>query len=122
MYKIAAKMTFAAAHSLRGYEGACEKIHGHNWQVKAILGTNQLNKIGIAYDFKQLKQNLKEIIDKLDHEMLNEIPPFDNELNPTSENLAKYIFYSLRRNVPEYLQVVSVEVSESEKYSAIYEE
>ena len=58
MYKISATAIFAAAHSLRGYEGACENLHGHNWVVKATLGTNELDDIGIAYDFKYLKKNL----------------------------------------------------------------
>ena len=121
MYKISATITFSSAHSLRGYEGACENLHGHNWVVKATLGTDKLDDIGIAYDFKLLKNNLNEIIDKFDHQFLNEVPPFD-KINATSENLAKYIFDSLAKKVPEFIKVVSVEVGESEKYAAIYEE
>jgi len=121
MYKVSATLTFAAAHSLRGYEGACENLHGHNWVVTATLGTDKLDDVGIAYDFKDLKQNLNEIINKFDHQFLNEIEPFD-KLNPTSENLAKYIFDSLAEKLPEHIWVVSIEVGESEKYSASYEE
>ena len=121
MYKISATTNFAAAHRLRGYEGACENLHGHNWIVKATLGTNELDDIGIAYDFKYLKKNLNEIINQFDHQFLNEIPPFD-KINPTSENMAKLIFDSLKEKLPKHIKVVSVEVSESEKYKAIYEE
>lgn len=122
MYKISATTKFAAAHSLRGYEGACEKLHGHNWSVKAILGTDELDEVGIAYDFKLLKKDLNEIVDLYDHEFLNEIPPFDKQLNPTSENLAKYIFEQLAKKLPDHIRVISIEVGESDKYKAIYEE
>ena len=121
MYKISATATFASAHSLRGYEGACENLHGHNWVVRATLGTYELDKIGIAYDFKLLKKNLHEIIDRFDHQYLNEMPPFD-KINATSENMAKFIFDSLSKKLPKLVKVISVEVGESEKYTAIYEE
>lgn len=120
MYKISATITFSSAHSLRGYEGACENLHGHNWVVKATLGAEKLDNIGIAYDFKLLKNDLKKIIDKFDHRFLNEVPPFD-QINATSENLAKYIFDTLAKEVPVSIKVVSVEVGESEKYTASYE-
>ena len=121
MYKVSATLTFAAAHSLRGYEGACENLHGHNWVVTATLGTDTLDDVGIAYDFKNLKKDLKKIIDKFDHQFLNNIKPFD-KINATSENMAKYIFESLAKKLPDRVWVVSVEVGESEKYKAIYEE
>ena len=121
MFKISATATFAAAHRLWGYEGACENLHGHNWTVKATVGTAELNKIGLAYDFRSLKENLKEIIDCYDHRFLNEIPPFD-KINATSENLAKFIYEALAQKLPKPIKPVSVEVGESEKYTAIYEE
>ena len=121
MYKVSATLTFAAAHSLRGYEGACENLHGHNWVVTATLRTEILDDVGIAYDFKNLKKDLKKIIDTFDHQFLNNIKPFD-KINATSENMARYIFESLAKKLPDHVKVVSVEVGESEKYKAIYEE
>lgn len=121
MYKISVTTKFAAAHRLREYEGACENLHGHNWLVKAQVATSQLDDIGIAYDFKKLKVQLHEIIDRLDHQYLNDVPPFD-AMNPTSENVAKYIFQSLATKLPDNLKVVSIEVGESDHYTAIYEE
>jgi len=121
MFKVSATLTFAAAHSLRGYEGACENLHGHNWVVKATLGTDVLDDVGIAYDFKNLKKDLNEIIDRFDHQFLNEIKPFD-KINATSENLSKFIFDSMAAKLPDHIRVLSVEVGESEKYKAIYEE
>ncbi|MDW7679177.1 MAG: 6-carboxytetrahydropterin synthase QueD [bacterium] len=121
MYKISATVSFAAAHNLRGYEGACEQLHGHNWLVKATLATEKLDTVGIAYDFKKLKQKLNDIIDRFDHQFLNQIPPFDQQLNPTSENLAHYIFIELAKKLPPHIQVFSIEVGESHKYTATYQ-
>ncbi len=121
MYKVSATLTFAAAHSLRGYEGACENLHGHNWVVTVTLGTEVLDDVGIAYDFKNMKIDLNEIIDRFDHQFLNEVEPFD-KINATSENLAKYIFDTMGEKLPKHVRVVSVEVGESDKYKAIYEE
>lgn len=121
MYKVSVTTKFAAAHRLREYEGACENLHGHNWLVKAQVSTQELDRIGIAYDFKKLKHDLNEIINQLDHQYLNEIPPFD-EMNPTSENVAKFIYQSLAAKLPTNLKVVSIEVGESDRYTATYEE
>jgi len=121
VYKISIKTKFAAAHRLREYEGACENLHGHNWIVQAQVGVEKLNNIGIAYDFKLLKADVNDIVDRLDHQFLNEIEPFD-KINPTSENVAKFIFDSLQSKLPSHLKVMSVSVGESENYTSIYEE
>ncbi|MBE8190257.1 MAG: 6-carboxytetrahydropterin synthase QueD [Candidatus Thioglobus sp.] len=82
---------FAAAHSLRNYPGDCARLHGHNWQVEALVGAEKLDENGIAIDFRQIKTHTKTVIKRLDHQYLNEISPFD-KLNPTAENLAKYLY------------------------------
>lgn len=120
MFKISVTIKFSAAHKLRGYEGPCENLHGHNWVIKATIGTDKLNEIGIAYDFKKLKSHLNEIVGRLDHQFLNEVKPFD-ELNPTSENLSKFIFESLSDKLPSNIRVIAVEVGESEHYMSSYE-
>jgi 6-pyruvoyltetrahydropterin/6-carboxytetrahydropterin synthase len=120
VFKISVTTKFAAAHRLKGYEGSCENLHGHNWSIKATVATNQLDNIGIAYDFKKLKSHLNDIIDRLDHQFINEVAPFD-QLNPTSENIAKYIFESLAKKLPTAVRVLSIEVGESEQYLAAYE-
>ena len=121
MYRIIVKTNFAAAHRLRDYPGNCERLHGHNWTVKAEIGARELDSLGIAYDFRSLKKNLQDIIDPFDHRLLNDVPPFD-QLNPTSENLAKYIFHSLQQVLPPKIRVLAVEVGESEKCSVVYTE
>lgn len=82
---------FAAAHYLRNYSGDCSRLHGHNWQIEVLVEAEELNEIGIAIDFREIKQQTKVVISRLDHQHLNEIKPF-NQLNPTAENLAKYCF------------------------------
>lgn len=121
MYRIFVKSNFSSAHKLAGYEGNCERIHGHNWSVQAEIMTNMLDAAGIGYDFRKFKKQLNAILEPLDHRLLNEIPPFDR-INPSSENLAKYIFDSLKQKLPSDIIVKSIEVKESENCAVIYSE
>jgi 6-pyruvoyltetrahydropterin/6-carboxytetrahydropterin synthase len=91
MYELKVSSMFSSAHNLRGYNGKCENIHGHNWQIEVLVYSELLNGIGIAVDFKILKNHLKLIMEKLDHKYINELPYFEN-INPSAENIAKYIF------------------------------
>lgn len=101
---------FSAAHNLRNYKGKCERLHGHNWKVEVEVQGKKLGKSGMLLDFHDLKKELENILGALDHGYLNDIPPFD-KLNPTSENLAKYIYQSLshhRSSLNCYLSKVTV--------------
>ena len=51
-------------------------MHGHNWTVEAKVEGENINKIGMVIDFKDIKNILSEIISKLDHRYLNDIEPF----------------------------------------------
>ena len=82
---------FASAHSLRDYPGDCSRLHGHNWQVEVMVSSQVLDDTGIAIDFREIKRQAKVVVKRLDHQYLNEIKPFD-VLNPTAENIAKYLF------------------------------
>lgn len=95
MYRVRVVKDFSSAHNLRGYEGNCEKLHGHNWVVEAYLAGEELDKTGMLVDFKVLKKELNKILDKLDHTYLNEVKPFD-VINPTSENISKFIYDELK--------------------------
>lgn len=122
MYYIYKEVTFAAAHRLREYNGKCENLHGHNWRIRAYLKASELNKLGMVEDFSVLKAALNEIVDKLDHQFLNDLSPFDT-IQPSAENIAKYIFDRLKEkfNGPRVF-VHKVMVWESEASCAIYEE
>jgi len=97
-YEIYAQTHFSAAHHLRGYPGNCKKPHGHNWTVDVYVECDELNEIGIGIDFRDVKAAVKGILEELDHTDLNILPQFQNE-NPSSENVAKYLYQELRRSL-----------------------
>lgn len=116
MYEIIVNSEFSAAHRLRGYEGKCEKLHGHNWQVEVTASKKNLDKLGMVMDFKVLKTILNEILKPLDHAYLNDVPYF-KKANPTSENISEFIYYNLKRaKVP----VRIVKVWETDSSSAVF--
>jgi len=116
MYELMIEDTFSAAHALRGYDGPCENLHGHTWKVQVFLKGDKLNKIGILVDFKDVKAKLDKVIDKYDHQNLNDLAEF-KEQNPSCEILAKLIFEKLKKNIEELTKVT---VWESEKTAASY--
>ncbi len=95
MFEIRVKEEFEAAHRVAGYQGKCDRLHGHSWTVEAVVRGSVLDDLGMLVDFKAVKGALKEILDELDHRYLNEIEPFASGINPTAEHLAKHIFERL---------------------------
>jgi len=118
MFEISVEQHFDAAHFLRGYGGKCEAMHGHRFQVVVRVKSPELNDIGIAYDFVELKQHLAEIISRFDHTCLNEVPPFD-KLNPSSENMAATIYEELKPKLTG-VSIAAVEVWESPETRVSY--
>ena len=94
MFEVAVEKTFAAGHSLRNYKGKCENVHGHNYRVRVTIEGAYLASNGLLVDFVEVKKQLLEIIDRLDHQFINDIEPF-TVLNPSAENLAKYFYDEL---------------------------
>lgn len=122
MYELTIETSFASAHQLRGYKGKCENVHGHNWRVQLSVVAAKLNEIDLAIDFHDLKRMANEIVQQLDHKMLNEIFPF-TEINPSSENIAKWLFEAMSKKLPdENVRMSSVTVWESDTASATYYE
>ena len=118
MYSIKVESSFSSAHNLRGYHGKCEALHGHNWKIEVEACQDKLDKTGMVMDFKHLKSKLNKVLKKLDHSYLNHIPYF-KKVNPTSENISRYIYDSLRSGVPG---LVSVRVWENDSSCATYYE
>lgn len=116
MYTVEVFSSFSSAHKLRGYKGKCENIHGHNWKVGVNVSSNGLSEIGIVVDFKEMKKLLKEVLQELDHKDLNDIEYF-KKVNPTSENLAKYVYDELKK---KGLAVASISVWEADDSKATY--
>ena len=118
MYELSIRGDFASAHSLRGYEGKCKNLHGHTWRVELTIESDRLDKIGMVADFAVLKKQLKGFLEDLDHVHLNELPYF-REANPTTENLAKYIFEEFPKRYPA-VKLKKVTVWESDQAGVTY--
>lgn len=122
MFEVKVASFFSAAHSLRGYEGKCESLHGHNWQVEVIVKSKSLNSQGLVLDFKDLKGALKQILDELDHKCLNEVA-FFKKRNPSSENIAYFIYKNISGALKKKgLEIAKVNVWEQRDSSASYYE
>lgn len=105
MFEVTVEQTFAAGHALREYKGKCENVHGHNYRVQVTVEGERLNRIGLLVDFVEVKRAVRQVIERLDHQFINDLEPF-TILNPSAENMAKY-FYD---EVKSLLQLESWEV------------
>lgn len=94
MYELKIITQFAAAHRLRDFKGKCENLHGHNWKVEVFMKAHQLDSAGLVRDFGEIKAVTHELLNGLDHHFLNDLPPFQ-EINPSSEHIARYLFQEL---------------------------
>ncbi len=120
MYHISVEQHFDAAHFLRGYRGKCEALHGHRFRVVVKIKSSQLDDIGIAYDFVELKQQLGDILSRFDHTCLNGVMPFD-KINPSSENIASTIYNELKLKLAGApVSISCVEVWESPQSGVAY--
>jgi 6-pyruvoyltetrahydropterin/6-carboxytetrahydropterin synthase len=123
MFEVTVDDTFAAGHYLRNYKGKCENPHGHNYKVRVTLAGKELDKAGLLLDFKDLREVMKPTIDRLDHQMINDLEPF-TVLNPSAENLAKYFYdetnQRLERVTSGRVRVKQVTVFETDSTTATY--
>ena len=123
MFEVSVEDTFAAGHALRGYRGKCENPHGHNYKVQITLAGEDLDHIGLLYDFKDLKAAMGEVVDRLDHQYLNDIVPF-KEMNPSAENMARYFYQECSTRLQSATQgrvrVKQVKIWETDTTTATY--
>src|ERR1700721_4887297 len=98
MYEVTGQSGFSSGHYLRNYRGKCENPHGHNYRVCVTLIGAELDAAGLLLDFKLLKQVMRPVIERIDHQMLNDLEPFI-ELNPSAENLARYFYEETNRQL-----------------------
>lgn len=122
MFELFVEDQFSSAHHLRSYPGNCEKSHGHNWLIKATVGAEKLDRLGLAIDFRLLKKKLAAVLKELDHRDLNKIS-FFRKLNPSAENIAFYIYQKLKRSLKSKgPRLQSIEVRETRQAGAVYSE
>lgn len=100
MYEVTVEAGFSSGHYLRNYHGRCENPHGHNYKVRVTLIGAALDQTGLLLDFKMLKQVMRPVIDRIDHQMLNDLEPFTT-LNPSAENLAHYFWEQTNEQLAE---------------------
>ncbi|MBN2060877.1 MAG: 6-carboxytetrahydropterin synthase QueD [Deltaproteobacteria bacterium] len=122
MYELTIITHFGAAHQLRNFGGKCEALHGHNWKIEVSVKGGQLDQTGLLMDFALIKKAAGDIIDRLDHKFLNELD-FFSETNPSSENIAFYIYKSLEKELNnDHIMVSRVTAWESDSSCASYTE
>jgi 6-pyruvoyltetrahydropterin/6-carboxytetrahydropterin synthase len=122
LYELKVISSIAAAHRLRGIEGKCEELHGHNWKVEVFVTGEKLGPDGLLIDFKWIKKATEKVLQELDHKFLNELDAFEG-LNPSSENLARHIHGSVRKKLsPKNIHVSKVTVWESDTAAATYKQ
>lgn len=122
MFEVAVEQVFASAHALRNYKGRCENVHGHNWKVQVVIQGERLDGTGLLVDFIDVKNLMAGIIDRIDHQFLNEIPPFD-VVNPSAENIAEYFCQKMIEGLgdtPVPVKVTEVKIWETDIQSATY--
>jgi 6-pyruvoyltetrahydropterin/6-carboxytetrahydropterin synthase len=120
MFEVSVEKTFAAGHALRNYHGKCENVHGHNYRVLVTIQGQELDSIGLLVDFVEVKKLMSQVIDRLDHQFINDVEPFDI-LNPSAENMAKYFYDEISTGLGESpVRVGEVKVWETDTASATY--
>jgi 6-pyruvoyltetrahydropterin/6-carboxytetrahydropterin synthase len=119
-FEISTTREFAAAHTLRLYDGTLEPLHGHNWRVRATVEAGGLDAIGVVMDFHELERLVDRIIAPFHNRNLNDVAPFVDELNPSAENVAFHVGRSLAPALPGQTRLVRVEVWETSTNRATY--
>ena len=120
MYELKIITEFSAAHNLRNFRGKCEALHGHNWKVEVVLSGKNLDESGVVLDFAEVKGATSEIMSEIDHRYLNDLP-FFMENNPSSENIARYIFHRLQEKIDnDRVRIRRVTAWESQDACASY--
>jgi 6-pyruvoyltetrahydropterin/6-carboxytetrahydropterin synthase len=121
MFEVTIEETFSAGHALRNYRGKCENVHGHNYRCQVTLEGAELDEIGLLVDFVELKRVVHGVLERMDHQWLNEFPPFD-VLNPSAENMARYVYEQVQEGLKtrEGVRVGLVRLWETDTANATY--
>jgi len=120
MFEVTIEETFAAGHALRNYRGKCENVHGHNYRCQVTLEGAELDDTGLLVDFVELKRVVHGVLDRMDHQWLNDFPPFD-KLNPSAENMARFIYEQVAGGLArDGVRVAAVKLWETDTASATY--
>ena len=119
MFRLSIQTSISAAHYLENYPGNCSTLHGHNWKIQVEVKSDKVDDIGMVIDFKDLKDITWQIVGKFDHQVFNEVAPFDKQ-NPTAENISKYLYSEIGKNLPEGVKMDRIRLWETDNYSIEY--
>ena len=121
MFEVSVEEVFPAGHSLRNYHGKCENVHGHNYRVCVTVQGADVDENGLLVDFAVVKKLVRAVKDRLDHQFLNDLEPFD-KINPSAENIAKYFYDEVAGglHVPNGARVSEVKIWETDITFASY--
>ena len=111
MFELKILTHFAAAHQLKMVKKKCENLHGHNWEVEVCVAGDRLNEAGIVVDFGELKANLREVTETIDHQFLNNLPFFGESTPASSENIALYIARELQKRMDQSDRYAGIKVT-----------
>ena len=97
--------TIEAAHRLPNVAAGhkCARLHGHSFRIELQVSGDVDPKTGWVMDFADVKGAFQPTYDRLDHHYLNEIPGLEN---PTSENLARWIWNEMKPKLPLLSKVI----------------
>ncbi|MBE7157321.1 MAG: 6-carboxytetrahydropterin synthase QueD [Rhodospirillales bacterium] len=118
MFEVCVEHTFAAGHALRNYHGKCENVHGHNYRVQVAVEGADVDENGLLLDFAELKKCLRSTSERLDHQFINDLPPFTT-VNPSAENLARFFCEEIQKDL-QHASVSYVKVWETDTSCATY--
>lgn len=122
LYTLTVVTDFSASHIIPGHPGKCARLHGHNWKVEISVQARELNDLGMAVDFADVKQVAKTVIDEVDHRHLNDIPPF-NIISPTAENVSAWLHQRLSKLInTKNVTVSAVTLWETDRSRVQYSE
>lgn len=141
MFKLSKEFSFDAAHMLDKHCGKCNNLHGHTYKLKVYIYSNELlsdeSSNGMVIDFKDLKEIVQPLVDKLDHSYIynmnngiesqiagilkkenKKVYELDNR--STCENLSKHIYHILKPNFQKHQ--LKIKLFETPTSSCTYSE
>ncbi|MCC5829340.1 MAG: 6-carboxytetrahydropterin synthase [Phycisphaeraceae bacterium] len=128
-YALIVEQIFAAAHAIGLADGTLEPTHGHNWTVRLMVVSRELNAIETVMDFHELQKMLDGVLRPVCNSNLNDHPRFaiggqfhpgGHAWNPTAERVAQWIAQEIGPNLPGHVMLSEVRVSEAPGCVAIY--
>ncbi|MFH1830486.1 MAG: 6-carboxytetrahydropterin synthase [Pseudomonadota bacterium] len=117
MFEISVKKSFSASHALHNGGMLIEELHDHAWQCEVVISADELDKAGVAVDFRKVDEVFDRAIESIAGRSLHETKEFANK-SPSAENVAVYLYTKLTQELGN--DIMRVRVWEDEAHSATY--